>query len=164
MLELVALQRLLQGEQVLCPPVAIQRLGDGRRVLLAPMIPSLGQLLRVAFPRKDRLDDRQARHAGNVADDVLQLDIHLGEGLLHVLDVPRGIGQQRGPLPSIAPQHDDLILRAETGGQQAVGVQALQPLAIMHVALRPAVAGHRARIDQQHLEATRFEHSNSGIQ
>ena len=83
--------------------------------------------------------------------------MHLGEGLLQMLDVPRGIGQQRGPLPSIAPQHDDLILGAETGREEAVGVQALEPLAIVHVAFGPAVAGHRARIDQQHLEAACFK-------
>ena len=122
MLELVALQRLLQGEQVFFPPGTIQRLGDGRRVLLAPRIPSLGQRLGVAFSSQDRLDDRQTRDAGHVTDDVLQLHMHLRQGFLQMLDVPRRIRQQRGPLPSIAPQHDDLIFRPKTGGQQAIGV------------------------------------------
>ena len=72
MLELVALQRLLQGEQVCFPPVAIQGLGNRLLVLLAPGIPSLGQRLRVTFPSKDRPEDRDARYASHVADDVLQ--------------------------------------------------------------------------------------------
>jgi len=99
MLELVALQRLLEGKQVLGAPGAIEGMGDGSRVLLAPRIPSLRQLVRVTFSRQDRLDDGQARHASNVTDHVLQLDMHLREGLLHVLDATGSIGQQGSPLP-----------------------------------------------------------------
>ena len=41
-------------------------------------------------------------------------------------------------------------------------MEALEPLAIVHVRLGPTVPRHLARIDQQHLEAARFEHLEQG--
>jgi hypothetical protein len=157
-MELGALQGLLQGEHVRFPPVAVPRLGHGRRVLLAPMLPSLGPRLGGAFPSQDRLEARQTCDARQVTDDVLELHMHLGQCVVQRLAVPRRIRQQRGPLPSRAPQHANLLLGAATGRQEAVGVQALHPLASMHVTFGPAVTRPRARIDQEPLEATRCEH------
>ena len=45
------------------------------------------QHLRVALAGKDRADDPQAGRAGDVGDDVVELKIHLGQCLLHMLDV-----------------------------------------------------------------------------
>src|SRR5262249_49840988 len=49
-----------------------------------------------------------------------------------------GVRQQHLPLPQVAAQHAHLLRGPEGGGQQAEGVQPLQPLAVVHVALGPA--------------------------
>ena len=159
---LVALQGRLEGTQGRCAPGAIEGRSDGGRVLRAPRIPSRRPRLGGAFAREDRLDERQASHACPVTDHVVQLAMHRREGLLPVLDVTGGIGQQGSPLASRAPQHDDLLLRADTGGQHAGGVETLEPLAIMHVTRGPPVAGHLAGIDAPHLEAAGFAHLEPG--
>jgi hypothetical protein len=130
MLELIAFQRLLQGKHMLGSPRALQGGSDSGLVVLAAVITQPRELRRVAFPGEDGQDDCQPGHARHVTHDVLQRDIHLRQRFLHMLDVARRIGQQCCPLPEITAQHDDLILRTETGGQQAVGVEALEPLAI----------------------------------
>lgn len=45
------------------------------------------QRLRIALAGKDRAYDTQAGRAGDVGDNVVQLKIHLRQGLLHMLDV-----------------------------------------------------------------------------
>ena len=75
-----------------------------------------------------------------------------------MLDVLAGVAQQHVPLPQIAAEHDDLILRPERGCQQSIAMQALNPLAIEHIGLGPArdLPG-LPRIHQEHLEAAAFE-------
>jgi hypothetical protein len=65
-----ALQRLLEGTQGLGAPGARESVGESGRGVLASGIPSRRQRLRVAFSRQARLAEREARHAGQVADDV----------------------------------------------------------------------------------------------
>src|SRR5438046_5384283 len=93
MLERIALQRLLQGKQMLGPPRALQGGGDGGLVLLASGSTQPRELRRVAFPGEDGPDGCEPRDAGNVPDDVSQLDGHLPPGFLRVLDVARRTGQ-----------------------------------------------------------------------
>ena len=50
------------------------------------------------------LDDVHAGLAGDVPDHVLQLHVHLGQRLLHVLHVLGSILHQHGPLPQVAAQ------------------------------------------------------------
>jgi hypothetical protein len=162
MLELIALQRLLQGTQRLAPPRALQGGGNGSLVLLAAGITPPRALRRVTFPSEDGPNDREPSDAGNVADDVLQLDVHLRQGFLHGLDVARRIGQQHRPLPERTAQDDDLILRPKARRQQAVGMEALEPRAILHVGRGAAVARHRAGVDQQPLEPPDFQQRKEG--
>jgi hypothetical protein len=53
-----------------------------------------GEHVGVALAVDDGAKDPHSRDAGDVADDVMQLDIHLHQGLLHVLDVRRGVLDQ----------------------------------------------------------------------
>jgi hypothetical protein len=48
------------------------------------------QLLGVAFAGHDGFDDGQAGLAAQVTDDVVQLHVHLGQGLLHAQDLLGG--------------------------------------------------------------------------
>lgn len=45
------------------------------------------QRLRIALAGKDRGNDAQASRAGDVGHDVVTLKIHLGQCVLHILDV-----------------------------------------------------------------------------
>ena len=45
------------------------------------------QHVRVALAREDGADDAQPGGAGDVGDDVVELNIHLCQRLLHMLDV-----------------------------------------------------------------------------
>ena len=129
----------------------------------APLVAQRGQLRRVALAGQDGLDDRRAGHAGDVADDLGELDVHLLQRLLHVLDVVRGVADQHLPLPPVAAQGQHRVGRAERRAEQAVGVQPLDPLAVEPVGLGPgpAVAG-LAGLDEEDLEAAGFEQLEQG--
>src|SRR6266446_434186 len=143
---------------MLFPPIPLQGASDGGLVMLTPVVTELGQLRGVALAGENRPDDREARHSRDVADDVLQLEVHLREGFLHMLDVLAGIGEEHGALAEVTAQHADLVRRPERTSQQAKGMEALNPLTVMHVAFGPAFDFlDLLRVDQEHLEATRLE-------
>ena len=76
-----------------------------------------------------------------------------------MLDMLGRVFHQHGPLPQVAAQASDLPLGPEGAGEQAVGVQLLQPLAIQHVGL---AAGHvldAPGIHQHHLKASFLQHT-----
>ena len=50
-----------------------------------------GQFFRFAFTGDDRADDLHAGSAGDVLHDMMQLQVHLHQRLLHVLDMCCGI-------------------------------------------------------------------------
>ena len=107
-IEPVQFQGLGQLEDVFLPPVAPQRLCDGRLVGLDSGVAQLRQLHWIPLATHNGLDDFHAGLARDVADDVLQLHVHLGQGLLHVLDVVGGVFHQHGPLPQVAAQASDI--------------------------------------------------------
>jgi hypothetical protein len=54
---------------------------------------------------------------------MMQLDVHLHQRLLHVLDVRGGIVEQPLALSQVCAQRRQLALRPEAGPEQAVFVQ-----------------------------------------
>ena len=58
----------------------------------------------------------------------MELQVHLHQGLLHVLDVGGGVFHQPLPLAQISPQGGDLGLRAEAAAQQTIGMQLAQAI------------------------------------
>ena len=70
------------------------------------------QHVRIALAGHDRPDDAHAGRARDVRDDVMELQVHLRQRLLHVLDVGGGIVQQPLALAQIGAQGRDLALRA----------------------------------------------------
>ena len=57
------------------------------RLEVATVMAQARQYLGVALAGKDRADDPQAGRAGDVGDDVMQLKIHFGQRVLHMLDM-----------------------------------------------------------------------------
>src|SRR3954451_2053702 len=140
------------------PPVPDQGLGDLFLGALAALIAQLGQFDRIATAGQDGFDDRHPGLAHDVADDQGELEVHLHQGLLPVLDVSRGIRDQVLALTDEAAQDHDLVLGPERLLQQAVAMQPLNPLAVVDVALGATVdLGYGPSIDQKDLEAAPLE-------
>ena len=74
---------------------------------------------------------------GDVADDVVQLQVHEGQRLLHVLDVGCGVVQLPLSKPQVGSKRSNVAARSDARSQQATGVQPLKPLRIVDIALAP---------------------------
>ena len=96
-------------------------------------------------------------HPGDVRDDVVELQVHLHQCLLHVLDVGSSVLGHPCAVPEVRLQRPDLVPRPEAATEQPVLVQSLDPLRVAHVGLASRNALHRPRVDEQHLKAARFE-------
>src|SRR5262249_3164847 len=89
---------------------------------------------------------------------------HLLQGLLHVLDVAGAVLDQLGALTQVVAQDGDVGGGAEGARQQAVGVQALDPLAVELVGLGPALdATGGAGGHQDDVGAAAFEGGGEGL-
>jgi hypothetical protein len=62
----------------------------------------------ITLARKDRADDPQPGRAGDVGNDEVELQIHLGQCLLHVLDVRGRVLEQTLALAQVGAQFNDL--------------------------------------------------------
>ena len=133
----IGLQRLAEREEVLGPIIAHQRLRNGLRGGLDGAVAVLGQQLRVALPPENRVQDRQPRDPGDVAQDVMELEVHLVQRLLDVLDVSGRQVDQGVAMPEERAHRTDGLGRPEGGAEEAHGVQVLEPLAVLHIGLPP---------------------------
>ena len=73
--------------------------------------------------------------AGDVRHDVVELQVHLRQRLLHVLDVRGSVIQQALALAQIGPHDRNFALRPEAGPEQSILMQTLQPLGVADVGL-----------------------------
>ena len=140
----------------------LQRLGDGGLIRPDPLVAEFGQLSRVSLAGHDGFDNRHPRLASDVADDVLELHVHLCQRLLHVLDVMRSVLHQHGPLAQVAAQTPDVRLGTEGSRQQTVGVQLLEPLAVQDVGLATGHVLDAPGVHQHHPKAPFLQHSEQG--
>jgi hypothetical protein len=85
---------------------------------------------------------------------VVQLQVHVGQRLLHVLDVRGRVLQVPIPNSHVRTQRGDVARRAEAGTQQATSVQALQPLRVVDIALAARNSLALARVGQDDRQAT----------
>ena len=157
---LPALQCLAQCEQVLGLPGPAQRLLDALRLVAPdPQIAQPQQPLGVALAVEQGAYHRQAAHAGERTDDVVELDVHALQRLLHVLHVRRSRADVVRAQPQVVLQAPDVRRRYEARAQQAVRMQRRPPLAVLHVGLASREVARLAAVYHQHLESRRFEHA-----
>src|SRR5262249_51867532 len=110
-----------------------------------------------------RLEDQHARHARDVRHRLGQLDVHLLQRLLDVLDRLGRVADEHLPLPQIAAQHTHFVGRPKRWRQQAVTVQPLDPLTIAYVRLGTARYLTRLPgIDQEYFEAAPLQQLEQG--
>ena len=120
LIDVIQLNCLGQGEDVLLPVIAHQRLADRLDGRMAPHVAVGREGGRIALAGHDGPDDAHTGRSRDVGHDVVELQVHLGQRLLHVLDVSCSVVEQSLTLPQIGPQPRDLGLRPEAAPQQAV--------------------------------------------
>jgi hypothetical protein len=115
------------------------------------------QHLPVTLNFDDGAQDLLARLAHHAGDDVGQLNVHLRQRFVHVLNVASLAAQQHAALAPERTQHAHLLGRAESPAQQAAGHQLLQPLTVEYVGLAARYVLDVACVDQHRGEAARLQ-------
>lgn len=123
-------QRLPEREEVPGTGVPGERLPDGRFRGRAPDVPVRGELRRRMCAGDNRPDGPQARDPRNVREHVIELAVHLGERLLHVLGVGGRQLDQAVAVPEERPHRAGPLWLAEGSEEEADRVQVLGPLAV----------------------------------
>ena len=113
LVELIELKALSERKEMFLPVVSLQRFGNGLDAALDTRVSHLGELKRIAFAIEDGTDNPHAGGSGDIADDFVQLDVHLGKGFLHVLNMGTGVADESVPLPPVTAQHTDIVFRAK---------------------------------------------------
>jgi hypothetical protein len=85
---------------------------------------------RIGDSGDDVTQDTHAGRAGDVADDIVELEVHLDEGLLHAPDMGRRTLNELLAVPKIRTQRGDLRIGPKAPAKQTDAVQLLDPLAI----------------------------------
>jgi hypothetical protein len=94
---------------MLGPPVAFQRFSDGLGVDFDVWIPQLGELCAVPLSSQDGVHNGPARQPGNVTDDMMDLQVHLRQRLVHVLNMLAGRRDQFVPVPQHGSHGADVL-------------------------------------------------------
>lgn len=115
------------------------------------------QLLRITFAREDRFQNSQPGDASQVADDIMDLEIHLRQRLLQVLHMAAGITGEVGPVAQQRTHGADMFGWTEAGAQQADGVEILNPLTVAEVGLAAGQVFAMAGVNQKNFESGGFE-------
>ncbi len=104
MVRIVEGKCLFERKQVLGAVVTGERLLDRLGTGVAPVIAQARQHLGVMLAGEDCADDPQSSCAGDVGDDMMELKIHLGQRLLHVLNMRGRILEQTLALAYVGTQ------------------------------------------------------------
>jgi len=155
--KVVRFQGLLEGKDMLGPISALERLGDVVLAVGAVGIAMCRQLVWVTLAGDDVAQDEQPRHAGDVADDVGQLEIHLLQRLLHVLNLTGAALDQVVAMARQGAQGADVFGGTKGCLKQAVGVQLLNPLAVQDIRLATRHLLEVPRVDQVDTKAFGLE-------
>lgn len=86
-------ERLSQRKNMLRLIVANQSGAEDLVAEFAPRVAHCRQQIRIALARHNGPNNAHPSHAGNVADHMVQLQIHEGQRFLHVLDMGRSVIQ-----------------------------------------------------------------------
>ena len=129
--------------------IATERLLDRLDIGTTSRIAQARQHRGIAFAGEDRTDDPHPGRPGDVGDDVVNLQVHLRQSLLYVLDMGRRILEQTLALTDIRSQLGDPTLGPKAGAQQTIRMKPLQPLRITDVGLASRHVFGIARVDEE---------------
>jgi hypothetical protein len=142
--------------------MSVEGAGDGGEVVLATAVTQGGELVGIALAGEEGADDAQASDADDVGDDEVELEVHLLQAFMDVLDVLSAGAEEHGALAEETPQQDDIGGRAEGAVEQAEGVELLDPLTVEDVGLAAGDMLHTAGVDEFDVESAFFEDLEEG--
>ena len=158
----VGLMALTQDENVFAAVVAAKGFDDLRLGGAATHMTKGSQNDGVAFALEDGVDDGRAAESVQVAEHMMEVEVHFGERFLHELDLARGVGDEVGSMPEQGAQGNDVVGGAETFAQESGGVKLLEPLGVDDIGLFPGHAFDMAGVDKEDLDAGFFEDAMAG--
>src|SRR6478736_6313481 len=100
---------------MLPPVVSHEAFCDGLVAGANSRITELGQRVYVSIAVEDRIKNRQSCRSGDIADDMVKLQVHLIERFLHVLDMTGCQIDQACPMSQQRPESTNALRRAEGG-------------------------------------------------
>ena len=116
-----------------------------------------GQDEGIGLSRDDVAQDGNARDPGDVADHMVELEVHEHHRLLHALDVGGGGFDELVAMPHQGAEGGDRGVGPDAPTQQPKGVQLLEPLAVEDVGLAARDAFDGSGVHQQDLESVCFQ-------
>ena len=134
--KIIERQGLCACKDMFRPVIPLQRFGNGVLTGFNAIVPVRGSGARGAFPSHHRADNAHPRHAGHITHDAVQVEIHLIERLLHVLNM---FDRHLDQIVSMAEETAELadgIRRTKRRRQQAIRLQLLQPSTIKALRFR----------------------------
>jgi len=109
------------------------------------------------------LEERQARNARPITHDLGECAVHLLSGLRPRLQMGRAVGQAHRAVASRAAPHTEVSGGAASGGEPALGVQAVAPWAVEPSGLwSSGDAVGLTRVDAEALDAAGLQAFASG--
>ena len=108
MVSIIKGKRLFQRKQVLGAVVSSERLLDGFDAGVAAVIAQARQRLGIMLAREDCTDDPRSGCACDIGDDMVKLEVHLGQRLLHVLNMRGRVLEQTLALTYVSAQFDEM--------------------------------------------------------
>jgi len=106
-------QKLGKFFQMLWPPVANQRFTDGILSGLDTSVAQFCKLCRISLSGENGIHNCQTRQPGDIADDMVNLQIHLRQRFVHMLDMLPAHLHQLVPVTDQNPHRADSRLRPE---------------------------------------------------
>src|SRR5262245_26244850 len=122
----------------------------------------LGQDLGITLPGEDGVEDGESRDPHDVADDMMELKVHLVERVLEALSVSGGDVNEACAVTQERTQDADLSGWPKRAAQQADGVQVLEPLTVLNVGLAAWDVLHVPSVDKTHFDASGLEDLKQG--
>jgi hypothetical protein len=157
-IEIVGLHRLPQFKQDVFLPIPAQALHQFGFAGFNPPVAQGRQTRRIALPVQDGAYDRLPGNPAEVADGIVQLDVHLGQRLLHLLHRAPRLLDLLIPQAPHGAHAADFFPRQKATAQQTIGVQLQQPLALLYVTLASRQILRPPRIDQVDVETASLQH------
>ena len=144
-----------EREEMLGAVIPLQRFGHGVGTGLNPIVPILGEGPRVALPSDKRAENAQACHPGHITHDLVQVESHLIQRLLHRLHRLDGHPDQLCPMAEQPAELAHVLRRPKRRCQQAIRRQLLEPSTVEALRLRaPRHIFDMARIDEGNRKAS----------
>ena len=158
----VAFQGLLQAEEMLGAVITHQTFGHDLAAGFDAPIAQAGEFGGLAFPHKDGIDNGQPADPGNIANDIMQLEVHLGEGFLHEQHLARGALELVVAVAQDTANGTNGLRRPKRSSEQSHTVEVLQPLAILDVGFAPRHPFDMAGVDQANFQTPALQDLEKG--